>query len=62
VASRDRSTSPSTAAHPHATGTFVWDGVSLLPTQLTYTFLNGHGSYTAAAMAPLRRQALRAAS
>lgn len=42
-----------TAAHPHATGTFVWDGVSLLQTKVTYTFLNGHGTYIGGAMAPL---------
>jgi hypothetical protein len=40
------------AAHPHATGTFVWDGVSLLQTKVTHTFLNGHGTYTGGAMAP----------
>lgn len=42
-----------TAAHPHATGTFVWDGISLLQTRVTYTFVNGHGTYTGGAMAPL---------
>lgn len=42
-----------TAADPHATGTFAWDGVSLLQTHVTYTFLNGHGTYTGGAMAPL---------
>lgn len=34
----------------------------MLQTQVTYAFLNGHGSDTGGAMAPLRRQALRAAS
>jgi hypothetical protein len=42
-----------TAADPHATGTFAWDGVSLLQTRVTYTFVNGHGTYTGGAMAPL---------
>ncbi len=42
-----------TAADPHATGTFAWDGVSLLQTRVTYTFVNGHGSYTGGAMSPL---------
>ena len=42
-----------TAADPHATGTFAWDGVSLLQTRVTYTFLNGHGTSTGGAMTPL---------
>jgi len=42
-----------TAADPHATGTFAWDGVSLLQTRVTYTFANGHGTYAGGAMAPL---------
>ena len=42
-----------TAADPHATGTFAWNGVSLLQTQVTYTFVNGHGTYTGGAMSPL---------
>lgn len=42
-----------TAADPHATGTFAWDGVSLLQSRVTYTFVNGHGTYTGGAMSPL---------
>jgi hypothetical protein len=42
-----------TAADPHATGTFAWDGVSLLQTRVTYTFVNGHGTYTGGVMTPL---------
>ncbi len=42
-----------TSADPHATGTFTWDGVSLLQTQVTYTLVNGHGTYTGGAMSPL---------
>jgi hypothetical protein len=42
-----------TTADPHATGTFTWDGVSLLQTRVTYTFVNGHGTYTGGAMSPL---------
>jgi hypothetical protein len=42
-----------TAADPHATGTFAWDGVSLLQTRVTYTLVNGHGTYTGGAMSPL---------
>jgi hypothetical protein len=42
-----------TAADQHATGTFTWDGVSLLQTRVTYTFVNGHGTYTGGAMSPL---------
>jgi hypothetical protein len=42
-----------TAAYPHATGTFAWDGVSLLQTRVTYTLVNGHGTYTGGAMSPL---------
>jgi hypothetical protein len=42
-----------TAADPHAAGTFTWDGVSLLQTQVTYTFVNGHGTYVGGAMSPL---------
>ena len=42
-----------TITEPHATGTFAWDGVSLLQTRVTYTFINGHGTYTGGAMSPL---------
>ena len=42
-----------TAANPHATGTYAWDGVSLLQTRVTYTLVNGHGTYTGGAMSPL---------
>lgn len=41
------------AADPHATGTFTWDGLSLLQTGVTYTFNDGHWSSTGGAMAPL---------
>jgi hypothetical protein len=42
-----------TAADPHATGTFAWDGVSLLESRVTYTFVKGHGTYSGGAMTPL---------
>ena len=42
-----------TAANPHATGTYVWGGVSLLQDRVTYTLANGHGTYTGGAMSPL---------
>ena len=41
------------AADPHATGQYAWDGVSLLQTRVTYTFVNGHGTYTGGAMSPV---------
>jgi hypothetical protein len=32
------------AVDPHATGTFVWNGVSYLQTSMTFTFVEGHAS------------------
>ena len=45
-----------TAINPHATGTFTWQGISLLQTTITYTFTDGHptrtgGAFTAFAYA-----------
>lgn len=41
------------AADAHATGTYTWSGIEYLQTEVTYTFVNGHGTYTGGAMAPL---------
>jgi hypothetical protein len=38
-----------TAADPHATGTFTWQGISFLQTAVTYTFTDGHSSQTGGA-------------
>jgi hypothetical protein len=38
-----------TAVDPHATGTFVGDGVSYLQSATTYTFVDGHASSTGGA-------------
>lgn len=37
------------AASPHATGTFIWSGISYLQDPIVYTFSNGHGSFTGGA-------------
>jgi hypothetical protein len=41
------------AAHPDATGTYTWGGIAHLQTTVTYTFTNGHGTWTGGAFTPL---------
>jgi hypothetical protein len=42
-----------TAASPSATGTFTWRGIRYLQDTVTYTFVNGEGSYVGGAWTPL---------
>jgi hypothetical protein len=42
-----------TAAKPDATGTFTWSGLSYVQDTVTYTFVNGKGSYLGGAWTPL---------
>ncbi|GIM96530.1 hypothetical protein [Paractinoplanes toevensis] len=42
-----------TAADPHATGTYVWSGVSGLQSAITYTFTDGAASSHGGAWTPL---------
>ena len=42
-----------TAAHPAATGTYTWGGISHLQSTVTYTFSDGHGTWTGGAFTPL---------
>lgn len=42
-----------TAVNPHITGTLTWQGISYLQSAVTYTFDQGHGSYTGGAWTPL---------
>jgi hypothetical protein len=37
------------AADPHATGTFTWPGLSFLQQQVTYSLVDGQGSYAGGA-------------
>jgi hypothetical protein len=41
-----------TAVDPHATGTFIWGGISYLQTATTYTFAEGHFSRVGGAWTP----------
>lgn len=41
-----------TAADPHATGTYVFHGVTLLQSQATYTFTDGHATTLGGAWTP----------
>ncbi|MGZ4410201.1 MAG: hypothetical protein ACXVHL_36570 [Solirubrobacteraceae bacterium] len=41
------------AAHPAATGTYTWGGISHLQSTVTYTFIHGHGTWTGGAFTPL---------
>ncbi len=42
-----------TATDPHATGTFIWHGISYLQSAVTYAFDDGHASRTGGAWTPL---------
>jgi hypothetical protein len=42
-----------TSADPHATGTYIWSGVSWLQSATTYTFANGTDSTQGGAWTPL---------
>jgi hypothetical protein len=42
-----------TAADPHATGTYTWNGIEYLQRQVTYSFVNGHGDWSGGAWTPL---------
>jgi hypothetical protein len=41
-----------TATNPSATGTFTWRGIRYLQDTVTYTFVNGEGSYVGGAWTP----------
>lgn len=41
------------AADPAATGTYTWGGISHLQSTVTYTFSDGHGTWTGGAFTPL---------
>jgi hypothetical protein len=41
------------AADPAATGTYTWGGISHLQSTVTYTFNDGHGTWTGGAFTPL---------
>ncbi len=41
------------AADPAATGTYTWGGISHLQSTVTYTFTDGHGTWTGGAFTPL---------
>ncbi|GAB1641275.1 hypothetical protein [Krasilnikovia sp. MM14-A1259] len=41
-----------TSADPHATGTYLWSGVSLLQSEVTYSFSNGTASTHGGAWTP----------
>lgn len=41
------------AANPTASGTFTWDGLPLVQTQVKYTFVNGVETHTGGALGPL---------
>ena len=42
-----------TAANPTASGTFTWSGIRYLQDNVTYTFVNGEGSYVGGAWTPV---------
>jgi hypothetical protein len=42
-----------TAANPAANGTYTWGGISHLQSTVTYTFSDGHGTWTGGAFTPL---------
>jgi len=42
-----------TAADPAATGTYTWGGSTHLQSTVTYTFTDGHGTWTGGAFTPL---------
>ena len=41
------------AARPAATGTYTWGGISHLQSTVTYTFSDGHGTWTGGTFTPL---------
>ncbi len=41
------------AADPQATGTYDWPGIAYLQNNVTYTLINGHGSYVGGSFTPL---------
>jgi hypothetical protein len=41
------------AAHPDATGTFTWSGISYLQDTVTYTFINGRSSSVGGGWTPM---------
>ncbi len=41
-----------TASDPVATGTYTWDGISRLQSTVTYTFVDGRGTWTGGAFTP----------
>ena len=41
------------AADPHASGTFSWEGIRYLQDTVTFTFVNGHGSSVGGAWTPI---------
>jgi hypothetical protein len=42
-----------TAANPHATGSYGWNGIDYLQTEVTYHFVNGHGDWSGGGWTPL---------
>ncbi|MEZ0091826.1 hypothetical protein [Streptacidiphilus sp. EB129] len=40
------------AADPHATGTYVWNGIGYLQSSVTYTFVDGQNTWTGGAWTP----------
>jgi hypothetical protein len=40
------------AAHPHATGTYVWNGIGYVQSSVTYTFVDGQNTQTGGAWTP----------
>jgi hypothetical protein len=41
------------AADPHASGSFTWSGIRFLQDDVTYTFVDGHGTSVGGAWTPL---------
>ena len=41
------------AVNPHATGTFTWHGIAYLQDTVTYTFVDGRGTWVGGAWTPL---------
>ena len=41
-----------TAADPHATGTYTWSGISHVQSTVSYTFIDGQGTWTGGAFTP----------
>ncbi len=42
-----------TAADPHATGNFTWSGIDYLQSSVTYTYVDGQGTFVGGAWTPV---------